>query len=390
MNLRFRRALFFGILGVLVAGALLGLDYGVRQVYLGFRSEPADGGPKFPREKHPYYHHGLKPNAAGIDTYGSLRAPYFSNSLGLRDGRIRTVSSQPSGGRILLIGDSFTEGIGVPWGETFAGLLAEEMAKRGAEVLNAGVASSCPAIELARLRWLIERQGLKLDRVVLFLDIADLRDELSYETLPDGSIRETKSEPLAGTTTADPRNIQKLRQRHALFLWAQNNLEENFVLLGALARNLRLSWEKHGAAGGVRAADLRGDWGGEWPDYQGPMEGQIEAGLAKTKVSMGDLKKYLDSLGIPLTLVIYPWPQQIRSGTRPSRMETEWQAWARRHSVPLINLFPRLVGNPDTATDTIQTYYIAGDFHWNRAGHAKVAQILLSPEILPLWTGRGS
>jgi hypothetical protein len=385
MNSRFRQAAFVAILSTLAVLVVLALDFSVRQVYLRLRSQPVALGPKFPREKHPFYHHGLKPNASGFDTYGSLQTPYFSNSLGMRDVSKREIPPNGSDPRILLIGDSFTEGIGIPWAETFAGILAETMQSQSAEVLNSGVASYCPAIELARLRWLMERQGLQVQRVVLFLDIADLRDELSYETAPDGSIHDKGGTPLSLAHPTSDAGLEKMKKWNQIILWLHDHVEENFVLLGAVVRNLRLTWEKHGSQGGVRASDLKGDWGGEWPDYRGPMEPAVEAGLRGAKQSMDQLKEFLDARKVPLTLIIYPWPQQIRAGTRPSRMESEWQTWAAQRAVPVINLFPLFLDTENSREEIIRKYYIPGDFHWNAQGHAHVAQFLLSAPIQPLW-----
>ena len=386
MNSRFRQAVFVVILTTLAVAVVLVLDFGVRQIYLKFRPQPKMLGSKFPREKHPYYHHGLKSGAQGFDLYGSLQTPYCSNSFGMRDATNREISPKGSQPRLLLIGDSFTEGIGVPWPETFAGILVSTMQSRGVEVLNAGVASFCPTLELARLRWLMERQHLEVQRVVLFLDIADLRDELSYETAPDGAIQETATSPISLATPANSAGIETLKRWNGVILWLHDHVEENFVLLGAVVRNFRLTWEKHGSRGGVRAGDLQGDWGGEWPDYRGPMEPAVELGLKEAKQSMDEMKAFLDARKVPLTLVIYPWPQQIRTGTRPSRMEIEWKDWALRHSVPLVNLFPLFLDAENSKEEIIRQYYISGDFHWNARGHARVAQFLLSPPTLPLWS----
>jgi len=44
-------------------------------------------------------------------------------------------------------------------------------------VLNAGVASYCPTTGRVKFRKLLVKQGLKVEGVVLCLDILDLKDE---------------------------------------------------------------------------------------------------------------------------------------------------------------------------------------------------------------------
>ena len=62
---------------------------------------------------------------------------------------------------MLLLGDSFTEGLGLPFEESFAGRLAARLAERDVEVLNAGVVSYSPSIHHRKTQHLIE------DRAVL-------------------------------------------------------------------------------------------------------------------------------------------------------------------------------------------------------------------------------
>lgn len=85
------------------------------------------------------YHHGLKPYADFIHKYGDLSAPFYTNSLGFRDASPREVSLKRKGRRLLIIGDSITEGVGVVYEKTFAGIIDKTLQKDGIETLNAGV-----------------------------------------------------------------------------------------------------------------------------------------------------------------------------------------------------------------------------------------------------------
>ena len=72
---------------------------------------------------HPVYDHGLSANFDGYDVWGEARYPLITDSLGFKDGSTREVQLKSTSRRILLIGDSFTEGIGQPFENTFAGLV---------------------------------------------------------------------------------------------------------------------------------------------------------------------------------------------------------------------------------------------------------------------------
>jgi hypothetical protein len=121
------------------------------------------------------------------------------------------------------------------------------------------------------------------------------------------------------------------------------------------------------------------EWAYNWPDYRGPYEGLVEKGLTRTKSEMTLLAQELKKLGVPLTLVVYPWPQQVRAGTRPSRCETEWSRWAQENNAQFISLFAVFV-NQEPAEQVIQKYYWKNDAHWNEEGHRLVADALLRPQ----------
>jgi hypothetical protein len=74
-----------------------------------------------------YYHHALKPNLSTEVRWGSARYPLRTDSLGMR---IADRGAAPSGNakyRILFLGDSFTEGIGVPYEQTFVALIRKRI-----------------------------------------------------------------------------------------------------------------------------------------------------------------------------------------------------------------------------------------------------------------------
>jgi lysophospholipase L1-like esterase len=355
-------------LGLVVA---LGLDFVVRQIYVKIRKKPPVDKPGL-RIPDPLFHHAIKPSSKGVDIFGPYSAPYFSNSLGLRDAEIRNVPLVGAIPRILFIGDSFTEAGPIPWEKTFVGRVANELKPKGIEVLNAGVASYCPTTERVKLRYLLETQGLKVDRVVLCLDISDLKDEFYYEEGADGKVLQVAYGPFR-------EKAKKLQRAEAICGWLETRVEKNFVILGAIIRNSRLTWRRHASSTGVVEYDAIPEWAYNWPDYRGPYEGLVEKGLARTKSEMTLLAQELKRLGVPLTLVVYPWPQQVKAGTRPSRCETEWSRWAQVNNAQFVSLFPVFV-NKEPGSQVIAKYYWKNDAHWNEEGHRLVADALLRPE----------
>jgi len=132
---------------------------------------------RWPRYPHPVYHHALVPNFDGYDNWGDVRYKFDTNSLGFRDAEVRDVPLTSKTRRVLLIGDSFTEGTGVAFEDSFAGRLAAAGTQRAEiEFLDAGVISYSPALYYRKVKYLIER-GLRFDEVVVFSDVSDVYDE---------------------------------------------------------------------------------------------------------------------------------------------------------------------------------------------------------------------
>lgn len=110
----------------------------------------------------------LASNFRGVASTGEWRTPVRTNALGLREDQDYEESSGTE--RILLIGDSFTMGVGVTAEETFGKVLQRELnadggADRTYEVINAGVPGYTPwqAVD----RFTADGPRLKPDLVVL-------------------------------------------------------------------------------------------------------------------------------------------------------------------------------------------------------------------------------
>jgi len=373
---RLYRFFAFG-LGLL---ACLILDFALRRMYLAWEGKPSG------RVAHPIYDHSLRPNTSWMDRYGIYEAPYYSNSLGFRDGRIREVAMDSGRPRVVLIGDSFTDGVGIPWEETFAGYLEKSLGQDGIEVLNAGCNSYTPILARIKLRHWIADRSLRADRVVLFLDLSDVKDELFYEEDGQGRARLIPYGPFASASGWGTR-VEEWSE------FSEKFMEPNFVLLGAISRNLKL-WarrmtRKELGSRGLFTNQSPPRWILEWEEYEGPEKPVIESGIRKLKENIGALAVFLKSRGIPLTLVVYPYPFHVVEGKPDRAIQKIWSGWCAENGVDFIDLFPEFVGI-GAGTKTAQRYYLEGDCHWNAAGHIRVAEALLKNRNKILPAGRSA
>ena len=314
------------------------------------------------RVSHPVYHHDLRPSVSALIRWGNRRYQITTNSLGFRDGRTRDVAPESGRRRILLMGDSFTEGLGVSWRRSFAGRLAA-VAGYDAHVLNAGVVGYSPRIYLLKTQYLLDTEGLDFDELVVFIDMSDVGNEVVYAEWeprdPDSGI------------SPPPDFWKRFRGRsmvrRSLDFWYEHEQKD-------------VEWNFHGVpfADDLNAVALQdpdfysGEHWGMAPRY-------AERGIDLAIAHMSSLADLCAQRDIPLTLVIYPWPANILAGELDHPQVDLWRDFAEARSLLFVNLFPVFILNGMDPQETVDRYFIPGDVHWNKDGNA-----LIAAELAPI------
>ncbi len=321
------------------------------------------------RRADPVYHHGLKKNISRYTAeWGKQDYRIDTNSLGFKDSSNRLVPLKQKNKRIVFIGDSFTEGMGVPFDKTFTGLLKQHFKPYNVDVLNAAVSSYSPIIYYRKIKYLIETVGLEFNAVVVLIDLSDAEDEaLGYRfdknenVVSQGSaanLGAAESEPLATPNSNRPAmSVKEFFTQYTYFLGRLRNLS-------AYLKTKTRSWER-----GLK--QRRAMWTLDKTLYDEFGKKGLDTGAKH----MLQLKQLLDKKQISLTVAVYPWPDQIYNNDFESKQVNFWYNWSRANKVEFINLFNAFVPTT-TAEAVIRKYYINGDVHWNAAGHQRVYQAL--------------
>ncbi len=349
---------------------------------------PSHSGDRPARTADAHFDHGLAANFDGYDTW-SRRYRLVTNSLGFKDAAARTVPLTSDRHRILLIGDSFTEGIEFPFEETFAGLLyrAGEQREDKIEFLNAAVASYSPFVYHRKIKHLVEI-GLHFDEVVVFSDISDVNDEATKYFCSDD---DPQYRAYCRSTGPAPVDKSPATWRGFGRFW-----ESNFVVSDGVQKTIR---DKIDALRGRDIDKLFKVFpyvaGSGWtiPNLDMkiffPPLG-VEGGIARSLKNMQALADVLAARGIPLTIVVYPWPTQLASEDRNSRQVAIWKEFCSKNCKAFINLFPAFFAEKDAHADWYTRLFIRGDVHFSAEGHRAmfraVAKYLLSTGLR---SGRG-
>lgn len=319
------------------------------------------------------YHHSFRENVSTYDYWGKYKYIFKTNSLGFKDSDSREIKKLTnSKKRVIIIGDSFTEGIGYEYDDTFVGLLDKNKFNESVEILNAGVASQSPIIYYKKIKYLIEEEKIKFNELLVFLDISDIPDEYYYNIDFDSS--DNKQYNLRD-------HLQEFFIKNSsLYLFFDvifntiNLLKEKYILKYKASKEFNIDFSKTT----IEKINLykslnvkRGMWSHDinaW-NLHGA-KGRDLADLYLTKLF--DLCK---KNKIKFTLVIYPWPIHIFYDHDPSFHRDYWTNWAKSKNIKLIDFFDYFINN--NSEETIEKYFISGDIHWNKDGHIFVHEIIL-------------
>ncbi len=321
------------------------------------------------RTPHPYYHHGFLPMQSDIDSFCGLQYPIFTNSLGLRDRGAFKIDVEDGHERMLILGDSFIEGQGVGFEQSVAGLLQSFYAPDGVEVLNAAVSSYSPRLYLLKARWLVEQAGLRFDRLVVFVDISDIANEIAYQYFEPGAF---------GRGELARFRIAKWLRKRSATVYSVDRVSTGGVHNPLLNPVFRSSLEPMSEQElEVVHSFFDYEYVAAWVRDDAALEAWGRHGLELAEDHMSQLVQLCDDLDARMSLVVFPWPNQLFWGDRDSRQLRYWRDFAARKGIGFVDLYPAFfsAGPPDRVHKSL---FIHHDVHWNEHGNRLVASHLLA------------
>jgi hypothetical protein len=364
----------------------LGADY-VYSTFLYRRDE-------WPRGPQPAYHHGLVPNFDGYDLWGEEHYRFVTNSLGFRDRQVREVPLVPTTRRILLIGDSFTEGTGLDFEHTFAGLLQAAGMQRAdkVEFLNAGVLSYSPTLYYKKVKYLLER-GLRFDELVVFSDVSDVYDEAThyfcqdddpkYQKYCDPGERAFIDSACRAADGGGKQPCDVVRVRYETPGWGPWLVQHFFVTNGV---RMYVKFKLQQWNGSMKQRRLAPETATGWLFSPNELEadyaplGSAE-GIVRSVKNMQALADLLRQKGIPLTIVVYPWPVELALNDRDSRQVSLWRTFCRTNCKDFIDASPAFFAEARAHADWYERLFIKGDNHYS-AGGSRVLFEAVKPHLL--------
>ena len=321
------------------------------------------------------YHHDLAKNVRNKNNakWGGNVYTVNTNSLGFKDRSDRQIPLKSEKKRLLFIGDSVTEGIGLNYEKTFVGLIDDDL-KEKYSILNAGVLSYSPIIYWKKVEDLINNTGLEFDELIVYLDISDIQDEASKYLLTSDSL--ALDDGLITDVMYEKPTLQSelIKENTIILAWLRSALKQNQTQ--PVERTILKKKKIYTYKDAINKDKDRGSWTFDSDTFKE----YGERGLNISAKHMDSLLELLIKHKIEMTLGIYPWPSQIYYDTVDSKHVLFWETWAKRNNVKFINHFEDFFSLKDKTgpKQLIEEYYIPGDVHFNEKGNILMKEYFLS------------
>ena len=175
-------------------------------------------------------------------------------------------------------------------------LIDPQRKSKNVEVLNAGIGSYSPTIYYVKTLHMLNQLKIDFDHMVICLDISDIQDEAGTYEIDDGVVTAKQDSVLKKTKMFlhDYTTIGRLIQHYSV------KIASRFT--GPHSETLRTKREKDLSIGKIRSS---------WTIHKDIYEEYGKDGLTKSKKHLNLLFELLSDNDISLTLVVYPWPDQI-------------------------------------------------------------------------------
>jgi hypothetical protein len=332
------------------------------------------------RVQDPYYHHGLLPNQNTLAAWGPIVYPFATNNLGFRAKVPEKVAPETTKKRVLILGDSHSEAVGIRYEHSYAGILNEYGASVNTEVLNASAVSYSPKIHRYKLDYLLNRVGLKVDEVWVVLDISDIQNEIAYEKF-------VPSNP--GLIQELWVKLKRFSKKRSYICYSLTRIIDNRKL--DQFTNAMYAFSEEGELGSRNMIELYASFFSSFedkdmlrsPEFHGVGNWIYDTTflpLAQKGISLGmenihELYSACKENNIQVKLSVHPWQKQVSIQDTTDYYVETWRKFCGERGIDFINLFPLFINgeNPEIVN---KKYYLYKDNHWNENGHSLVGNYL--------------
>ena len=253
---------------------------------------------------------------------------------------------------IAFIGDSFTEGIGLPFEKTFVGKYKK---KSGLAVVNLGVASYSPNIYLKKIKYLITNNIISFDHLVVGIDLTDLEDDW---------VRSKKN--IKENTKIKKKNID-------LKFFLAKNLPTTYLILKKINWYFKIHIIKNANINHLDYYKNKSSWS-YIKNYN-----ELDKKIKNHVNYMEELFFFLREKNIQISVLIYPHQASIKFDQRNSLYKDIWEKYCIDKCYKFIDAYSIFFDIVDKSSkeQVMNMYYINGDPHFNEKGNNIIFEKLI-------------
>ncbi len=310
------------------------------------------------RVKNYHYEYSLKENLK--TDFANWGNNYYTLCTDSRGFKFDCLEKEKKHYQIAFIGDSFTEGIGLPYENTFVG---QFKIKSNLDVVNLGVVSYSPSIFLKKIKYLINNKIISFDHLIVAIDLTDLED--------DWSRKENKTINKIKKNNSNVKfNLKYFLTMHFPVTYLISKKVNWFIKLNILksinVEHLDYSLNK-------------ASW--TYMDNYPKLNEKIELNID----NMNEIYSFLKKKNIKFSILIYPHQASILFDKKTSLYKKIWKDFCKNKCYKFIDAFTVFfVELEDSSKKKIMSkYFIKGDPHFNISGNNVISTILIK-EIFQL------
>ena len=374
------------------------------------------------RIKNDDFHHSFLPSFSGTGDWGNNSYRVCTDRNGFKSSCDKKDKADKYFD-IAFIGDSFTEGIGLEYQDSFVGMFANEYPNL--KIANLGVSSYSPSIYFNKIRYLINN-GYFFDHIYIFIDISDIQDESLYYRTKKGNIKHVSDDKIKNLEKNNYVDRLKETIKRNFYLTTlgifyikdkikhQNKINKEKSLISKNKSELILNAEKYFNDGEIlqslkiyknlaniypddlsilqmllRLRILTKDFNQNYIDifnhersawtYNKNVDkygsSGVQGSINKAILEMENLYKLLLDNEIKMSIGIYPWPAQLVeldiNSEKINEQSKIWNNFCQNkcfHFIDMFEIYKNLL-QKNNVTDLYNNFYISGDVHFNKNGN---------------------
>ena len=315
---------------------------------------------------HSVYHHDLDRNVSKFQRYSSVsKYRLCTNEYGFKS-NCDAKNKQSKFINYAFIGDSFTEGVGLNYEDTFVGKFAKK--KNSKVVVNLGIASYFPKIYYKKIQYLLN-QGFTFERIIIFIDVGDIHDENSYELIDNKSIKSKSALESINLIYQDYSNLYKTKKILKTYLPVTFLGYVKIINLRNFIINNNKGSENHPSRDNL-LINSRWTYENKFSEKDSKW---IKKGIDESKHYIDKIFELGKTYDFEISLAVYPWPAQILYDDDTGKVEIGnlWKIYCKNRCEYFINYLDDFheMKKRINKNKIVKLYYFKNDVHFNKIGN---------------------